>query len=258
MENRNDIQKLLVLRRLTRTISDLLRGQMKEYLSTLAPLLHPKVVFGDYIQSSRKESVKGADKAFKELQSLYENVASAKPFLLSKELKPPLDITSSAIEITPMEYHHVMQTDNESRTVSVTSPLKWVLNYSGFTPGRLSELLADRGRNADVVQSFVLHYLIMHIVVSKQTGIRNIFDALHFPFSTDYSQEFGELPLTFISSSVSTARPPDDLILESTELSGMAAFEEIINLDDIQKIREPFKEQLLDLVKSHSEDLDNK
>jgi len=257
MEERNDIQKLLVLRRLTRGISDLLRGQMKEYLSTLAPLLRPKVVFGDYIQGSTKELVKGADKTFKELQVIYENVASANPFFLSKELKPPLDITSSAIEITPMEYYYVVQTTNESKTVTVTSPLKWVLNYSGFAPGRLSELLADRGRNVGVVQAFIVHYLVMHTVVTKQPGITKIFDALHFPFSTGYSKELGELPLTFISSSVSTMRPPDDLILESTEVSGTAAFEEVVNLDDIQKIREPFKEQLLDLVKSHGEDLLN-
>lgn len=255
MEERNDIQKLLVLRKLTRAISDLLRGQMKEYLSTLAPLLRPKIVLGDYVQGSTKELVKSADKAFKELQSVYETVATAKPFFLSKELKPPLEIISTTIEFTPMEYSHVIQTDSGSKTVTVTSPLKWVLNYSGFTAGRLRELLADRGRNVSEVQAFVIHYLVMHIVVSKQAGITKIFDALHFPFSTGYSQEFGDLPLTFISSSVSTALPADDVILQSTEVSGMDAFEEVVNLDDIQKIREPLKEQLLHLVRSYSEDL---
>ncbi|MFP5261311.1 MAG: hypothetical protein ACLGJB_05330 [Blastocatellia bacterium] len=254
MEERNDIQRLLVLRKLTRSISDLLRGQMKEYLSTLAPLLRPKVVLGDYIQGSTKELVKNADKTFKELQSVYEAVATAKPFFLSKELKPPLEILSSAIEITPMGYSHVIQTEGGSKTVTITSPLKWVVNYSGFTPGRLSELLADRGRNLGEVQTFIIHYLVMHIVVSKQPGITKIFDSLHFPFSTGYSQEFGDLPLTFISSSVSTALPPDEVILQSTEVSGTDAFEEVVNLDDIQRIREPLKEELLELVRSHSGD----
>jgi hypothetical protein len=248
MEEPANIQKLLALRKLTRLMSDLLRGQMKEYLSTLAPLLRPKVVFGDYIQGDTKEMVKGADKAFNELQSLYETVASGKPFFLTKELKPPFEIISSAIEFTPMEYNHRIDTDRGSKTVTVTKPLKWVLNYAGFTPGRLGGLLADRGRNADEVQTFLLHFLVMQIVVARQTGITKIFDALHFPFSIGYQDEFGKLPLTFISSSVSTQLPPDAVILQSTELSGMDAFEEIVNLEDIARIRNPLKEQLLGMA----------
>jgi hypothetical protein len=247
MEEAN-IQRLLALRKLTRLMSDLLRGQLKEYLATLAPLLRPKMVFGEYIQGGAKEMVKGADKAFAELQGLYEGVAGGKPFFLSKELKPPFEIISAAIEFTPTEYDHHIETGKGSKAVTVTKPLKWVLNYAGFTPARLGRLLADRGRNADEVQAFLLHALVMHIVVSRQTGIAKILDALHFPFSTGYQDEFGKLPLTFISSSVSTHLPPDEVILQSTELSGMDAFEEIVNLDDIARIANPMKEQLLRLA----------
>jgi hypothetical protein len=253
MQQREDIEKLLTLRKLTRSISDLLRNQMKEYLSTIAPLLRPKIILGDYIQGSTKDLVKGADKVFKELQGTYESVAGQKPFFLSKELKPPFEIISSAIEMTPMEYNHLIKTDKESKMVKVASPLKWVLNYSGFTPSRLRELLSDRGRNASEVQSFVLHYLVMNIVVSKQTGVTRIFDALHFPFSTGYSEEFGGLPITFISSSVSTSLPADDVILQSTEISGTDAFEEVVNPEDIMKISDSLKEQLLDLVRTHGD-----
>src|ERR1700759_4722111 len=136
MQKSTDVQKLLMLRKLTRSMSDLLRNQMKEYLSTLAPLLRPRVVFGDYIQGGPKEPVKGADKAFSELQSLYESVAAGKPFFLTKELKPPFEIISSAIEFTPMEYRHRIDTDRGSKMVVVNKPLKWVLNYGGFTLAR--------------------------------------------------------------------------------------------------------------------------
>ena len=44
--------------------------------------------------------------------------------------------------------------------------------------------------------------------------------------------ELGELPITFLSGPISTIRPPDNVIIESTELSGADAFEEVINLED--------------------------
>ena len=95
----------------------------------------------------------------------------------------------------------------------------------------------------------------MHAVASKQTGVIQILDALHFPISSERSPTFGDLPVTYISSSISTIRPPDDVIIESTEISAMNAFEEVINLDDIVKMRDPLKERLIELVKSHGEDL---
>lgn len=255
MEESYDIQRLLVLRKLTRAIADLLRGQMKEYLSTLAPLVRPRAVLGDYVQGSTRETSKIADTAFKELQSVYETVARAAPFNLSGELKPPIEIISTALEMTPMEYSYEAQTERESKSVTVVSPLKWILTYSGFAPGRLKELLRDRGRAGEDVQSFVLHYLVMHVVLLKQSGVMEILDALHFPVSTGHEADFGQLPITYISSAISTVRPPDSVIIESTEISGMDVFEEIVSLDDIAALRDPLKQRLMELVQSYDAEL---
>ncbi|MGB9180919.1 MAG: hypothetical protein WCB68_16930 [Pyrinomonadaceae bacterium] len=255
MEESFDTQKLLTLRKVTRAVSDLLRAQMKEYLSTLAPLLRPRTVLGDYVQTSTKETTRGSDKAFKELQSLYEQIARTKPFNITAELKPPVEIINTALEMTPMEYEHEASTGQESKSVIVTSPLKWVLSYSGFSPKRLRETLAGRQRDHEKVKEFLLHYLVMHVVVSNQTGVTQILDALHFPVTSEHSPDFGELPITCISSSISTLRPPDNVIIESTEIAGRDAFEEVINLEDIQKMRNPLKDQLIGLVKNHGEHL---
>jgi hypothetical protein len=40
-------ERMLTLRRITRSMADILRQQLKEYLSTVSPLLRPKSVFGD-------------------------------------------------------------------------------------------------------------------------------------------------------------------------------------------------------------------
>jgi hypothetical protein len=254
MDDGYDIQRLLTLRKLTRALADLLRAQMKEYISTLAPLLRPKTVLGDYVQTSTKESTRGGDKAFKELQSMYEAVAGSKPFSLDPELKPPIEIINTGLEMTPMEYLHTAKTEHESKTVTVTSPLKWALTYSGFAPAQLRELLSRRHRDSAALKDAVVHCLVIRLV-ANQPGLMKVMEALHFPLGSETLPEFGSLPITHISSSVSTIRPPDHVIIESTEIAGRDAFEEIVNLDDVVKMRDPLKEQLIELIKTYGEHL---
>ncbi|MGZ8944182.1 MAG: hypothetical protein ACXW1W_02015 [Methylococcaceae bacterium] len=49
-------------------------------------------------------------------------------------------------------------------------------------------------------------------------------------------------------SPVKTILPPDELIIQSTELSGMSVFEEVIDLDEINQLTDPYKEHLFELV----------
>jgi hypothetical protein len=95
MDGRDSTHSLLVLRKLTRAIADVVRAQMTEYLATLAPLLRPKMVLGEHVEDGTKESIRRSDKAFKELQSLYETVSTAKPFNLPRELTLPLRLVGS-------------------------------------------------------------------------------------------------------------------------------------------------------------------
>ena len=108
MEEGYDVRRVLALRKLTVAVSKLLSEQLRDYLTTLAPLLRPRSVFGDYVQGGgSKEHVRsGSEAAFQELQSLYAQVAGAKPFGLSAELTPPVEINSAALEFTPLEYEH--------------------------------------------------------------------------------------------------------------------------------------------------------
>jgi hypothetical protein len=248
-------ERLLVLRKLTRAIADLLRGQLRDYLTTLAPLFRPKTVFGDYVGSPTHESVPGAEKAFKELQSLYEAVAGAKPFNLPKELNPPVEVLTSALEVTPVEYPHVAKSDKDSKQVSVTTPLKWALTYAGFTPKKLRDLLADRNRSTAALQQAVVHQLVLHVILARPTGVAKLLEALRFPLSTGKRPEFGELPVPYIASVLATVRPPDEVIIESTEISGTDVFEEVVNLDDIVQLRDPLQQRLLELVRKHGDDL---
>ncbi|MPY91462.1 MAG: hypothetical protein GEU99_26580 [Luteitalea sp.] len=255
MDGRDSIPSLLVLRKLTRAITDAVRAQMTEYLATLAPLLQPKIVLGDYIQGGSKESTRKADKAFKELQTLYEKVAGTKPFNLARELTPPLTFSGVGLEITAVDYPHTVQSGSDTRTIMVRSPLTWVLTYAGFAPSRLPDLLKAKLRPGDELERFVLSYLLMHVVTTSSRGLMHTFDALHFPITTSTSPEFGALPITRIGVGISTARPSDAVILESAELTGMDAFEEVVNVADLSTLRDPLKERLLEIGRQQAPEL---
>ena len=170
MNGRDSIQSLLALRKLTRAITDAVRVQMTEYLKTLTPLLRPKAVLGEYVQGGPKEPSRKADKAFADLQALYETVAAAKPYNLPRELTPPLSFTSVGLEITPLDYYHVAQSGADTRRIKVRCPLTWVLTYTDFPPTRLQELLDTKARSVEELQRFVLHYLVMHLVDHQRSG----------------------------------------------------------------------------------------
>lgn len=243
-------QKLLALRKLTRVAGEIINSQMREYIETLTPLFRQRSVFGEYIQGSGKETAKGAEQAIKELKHLYETIAIAAPFHLPKELDVPLMQMTSSLDLTPWEYTHVAEPDGEQKRVAVTSPFKWVIAYKGYSPRQLREILVNRNRNEGELQQAVLHYLAMHIVVSRQPGLARMLDALHYSLASCQVPTFGSLPITYITSSISSCLPPDALIIESTELSGKDAFEELINVDDIAMLGDPFRKKLMDTVES--------
>jgi hypothetical protein len=255
MDGRDGTQSLLVLRKLTRAIADIVRAQMTEYLSTLAPLLRPKMVLGDYIEDGSKESTRRSDKAFKELQTLYATVAATKPFNLPRELTLPLRLSGTGLEITPVDTPHVIQAGSNSRTIMVRSPLTWTLTYAGYAPTRLPDLLKAKLRPGDELGQLVLSYLLMHVVTSNSPGLMQMFEALHFPITTTTLPELGPLPITRVGVAISTTRPSDAVILQSAELTGMDAFEELINVGDLSQLHDPLKERLLEIVRQQAPEL---
>jgi hypothetical protein len=255
MSDRDNIQSLLALRKLTRAITDVVRVQMTEYLKTLTPLLRPHVALGEYIHGGHKEATRKADKAFKDLQAMYESVAPARPFHLQRELNAPLEFPRVGLEITPLDYIHVIQSGSATRRIKVRCPLTWVLTYTDFPPNKLQELLDNKSRDAAELQRFVLSYLVIHLVTTQDPGLMQIFDALHFPITTSKVAQFGDLPITRIGLPVATIRPSDAVVIESAELTGMDAFEEVVNVDDVKRMGDPFRERLLEIARQQTPEL---
>ena len=247
MAERDNIQSLLVLRKLTRAIADAVRTQVNAHLATLTPLFRPQTVLGDHIVGGGKESTRRAEQALKEVQALYEAVAPARPFNLRRELTTPFTFAPAGLEITPVDYVHVIQSGSDARRITVRCPLTWTLSYAGFSPSRLPDLVDPKVRGEEL-QRFILSHLFLHAVTTHQRGLVQVLDGLQFPLTTSKAPEFGDLPMTRIGVGISTHRPPDAVVIESAELTGMDAFEEIVNVEDISRLAHPLKERLMEIA----------
>jgi hypothetical protein len=148
---------------------------------------------------------------------------------------------------------HTAVSGASSRNILVRRPLTWTVTYAGFELARFKELLDMKlRRSEDDLQRFILSYLMLDVVTKHQSAVTGILETLHFPITKTTSPEFGELPVVRISLDVETERPPDALIIESAELTGMDAFEEVVRLEDISRLGSRFKDRLLEIVRQHA------
>jgi hypothetical protein len=262
MEDRFSTKKLLALRQLTRAISLAMRAEVVEYVAALLPVLRPSAVLGAYAQGGTKDNDGTVEKTFKELTALFESVAGSPPFDLHKDLRTPLDLVSWGVELSPVEYVRKVKTPAGEKSITITSPLKWALSYSGLAPGKLTstgfspqrmrELLNNRSRSTDELRQLVLHYLVMHLAVTKQPRLGKVFNDLHFPLVTERIPEFGQLPFTCVSSFVTTILPPDEVLIEHTEIAGKDAFEEVVNDEAMKTLPDPLRDKINELAKAHA------
>lgn len=249
MDDGFDIAQLLKQRKLTRIIADHLTRELRSHLATLNPLLNPKTVFGEHIRGGAKIAGKSAAEAMEELVSLYQDVHNANPFSLRSRFESPVTLLAASLEIHPAFYSYTASSEGGDKNISITSPLKWILSFEGFAPSRLAELLTSTVDNAGTkLQECVLHFLLLHLTLQKRVGVRRLLRALRFGVTTEHLPEFGKLPLVMLSAPLSTVRPPDRVIVESTEISGTVQFEEVVDSGAIETLQDPIKQKLTELI----------
>ena len=67
--------------------------------------------------------------------------------------------------------------------------------------------------------------------------------------------EFGNLPITCVTTAVSTYRPDDEVIIETTEISGSEEFEEFVKVSDVSGMKDALREKLMELVRTQGPEL---
>ena len=238
------LQELPEIRRKTEAIAKLLHEQLKQHLETLRPVFSPERVFGKHVGG--KVDVPGSERALLELQQAYRDF-SAKPYDLPVEFDPQwLTLVGNKLELHSWDYQHEAKAGSESKPVTMTSPLRWILSYgSNYSVSQARNVLQAREqRRPENLRQFVVNALVLHIVVSRFPGLTQLFSDLRYELGAASSTELGKLPLITLTSCLTSFRPSDDLILAATAFSGVPAFIELINLDEIRNPRDTLKERV--------------
>ncbi len=241
------LDELLELRQLTEKLSELLKGQLADYLGTLRPLLAPRRVLGKYAGATG--SIGREEENFQQLRKKYDEVCSR--FRLSSGLeKEHLSSVDADLELYPWEYTHEASGDSEPHPVTVTSPVRWVLTFhSDYTLGQMRDVMAGKAeRRPHSVRNFVVHALVINQVLGKNAGVGRILNNLRYQVSTEFSSEFGKLPLTTLQAPLRSFLPEDKLVLSATRFSGVPAFIELIDTESIEELEDPLQAKLNELL----------
>jgi hypothetical protein len=242
-------QELTELRRKTEVISKFLQDQLSTHLETLRPILSPERVFGKYLGSKGDSPL--ADRAFAQLQQHYRPF-STRPFDLPSEFDPHwLTLVGQRVTLYPWEYTHEAKTDRETRTITMTSPVRWVLSYtSAYTLSQARQALAGKGeRRPEHVRQFAVNALVTQLVITHTAGLAPLLSDLRYQLQTDSTPDLPKLPLTTITFGLPSFRPADDLILSATSFSGIAAFIELIDLDALSRLQDPLRTRIEELLR---------
>jgi hypothetical protein len=228
------------LRDASQQISQALNRRLSGYLATLTPLFAPRQVLGEYMESAFNQCVPGADKNFSEIEEQYKSIAR-ETFNSSSKLGTPLPNIKNELEIRPWEYLHPIDND-ANQMVRISSPVRWVLSYAAnYT---LSDLLKQRIRNEfpDVADAkkLLLNSLTIWKLITLSPNIAQLLSDLRFKVSIEKTPLSGALPHVVLTADVPAFRPQDDLIRTVIKLSGKQVFEELIDVDAIGDMVDPF------------------
>jgi hypothetical protein len=242
-------EQLASARKSTQVVSDFLEKRLIGYLETLRSLLVPERILGKLAGS--KFEVPGADKALAELQENYRRLPG-KPFDFAKEFEIDwLSEVGVKPEIQRWEYSREISTDSGKRAVAFTSPTRWILSYGpGYSVPQAIQAFSRRQdrRGTDQLRQFVVNMLVMQSLIARSGGLTSLIGELRYDVRTETHPGLSALPVVVVQSQIPTFVPPESVIAAATELSGINAFIELIDLEAIRQLSDPFKEKIAQLI----------
>lgn len=243
------LQELPELRRKTEAVARLLQEQLTRHLETLRPLFTPDRVFGKYAGGKAADGT--IERTWSELQQNYREFTK-KPYDLPQTLDPHwLTLVGTKLVLYPFEYSHAAKGPQESKAVTMTTPLKWVVAFSSdFTLAQMRQALASRDTAAaEKIRQFIVNALVLQAVVQKSAGLTALLSDLRYELKTETSPDLKNLPLVTVQSAIPSFCPADDLIIAATAFSGIPAFIELIDLAGVQHVKDPSTTRIEEALK---------
>ncbi|NOZ53870.1 MAG: hypothetical protein GXP08_12180 [Gammaproteobacteria bacterium] len=242
-----DLQQMGPLRNASQKKSQLLEKKLNGHLVTLTPLFTPRKILGEFMESAFKDKILGAEANFKNIDEQFKDI-SRNGFKMPMKLSTPVAGIKNTLEIYSWQYLYPIG-GNAEQTITVSSPTRWVLCYaSGLNLSRLLKAkIEGETLRGDDVKELLLNSLVLVTLLNKFPGIKNLFEDLRFSITIEKSQVSGELPYVVLNSPLSAFRPQDDIIQTVTQLSGLPMFEELIDLDGMDNLDDPFMAAVADV-----------
>ena len=242
-------EQLAVARKRTHAVSEFLEKQLLGYLDTLRTLLLPERLLGKLV-GSRVEAP-NPDKALSELQENYRQF-KGKPFDFPKDFETDwLTEIGARLDLHRWEYTLEIEADSGKRSILITSPTRWILAYGpGLSVAQAIQACSrkqDR-RGIDQLRQFIVNAMVIQSLIARSSGLTGLLAEVRYGVSTQPHPGLNGLPVVVIQSQIPTFLPPEPLIAAATELSGIAAFVELIDLDAVGEMPDPFKQRILELI----------
>ncbi len=243
------VDQLAELRQRTEAIAGLLRSQLQAHLETLRPLFAPRRLLGRY--ADRKEDVVGSEKAVTQLRERLAEVCGA-PLSLTPELdEDMLGRIDNRPELYPWEYTYEPKGEGEAKTLTITSPVRWILTYASGSPlSQVRQAVAGKHeRRSDSLRQFVINALVMRLLLDKNPGIGQLLTDLRYQVQVDKCPGLGALNFVTVRACLPSFRPADNLILMATRFSGVSNFVELIDIDAVHALEDPLKPRIEELLR---------
>ena len=243
------LQDLPELRRKTEAVAKLLQEQLTRHVDTLRPLFAPERVLGRYAGGKGEDA--SVERSYAELQQSYREF-TRKPFDLPQTFDQHwLTLVGNRLVLYPWEYQHEAKTDRESKPMTMTAPLQWVLAFtSNYTLSQMRQALAAKEPpRPENVRQFIVNALVLQLIVNKSPGLIALLGDLRYDLKIVTSPDLKTVPLVTIRSIIPSFCPADDLLLAAAAFSGIAAFIELIDVDGIRQAKDPLGARIDEVLK---------
>ncbi|MBC2714100.1 MAG: hypothetical protein HF978_02220 [Desulfobacteraceae bacterium] len=239
-----DNEEFIQLRKNTEKIAEILSKRLKGHLDILKPLFNPVKLLGAYLKSANMDDVPGSDKAFARLQEQYAAVCE-KPFGLPKKLQTPLSPISKQLVSVPFKYDLFMG-DTKDKATTIVAATRWVLSFQSECPySRLKAMVTGaETRQADDMKQALIEHLTIATVLENSKELTQLLEDLRYEMEIQTLEDLGGLPVVILKAPIQSFLPSDEFMLNVTQLSGIPAFQELVDLDALENMPDPLKEAL--------------
>jgi len=243
------LEDLVKLRAKTQKVSKWLRSELEDRLDALRPLLLPKRLLGEYIRGSASMQAKDGEKIYDGLKASYAGIAG-EPLRLPGQLESPIEPIPNQLVLHPWEYTHKMNVNGGAQTLTVRSPVSWVLMHAppiGLSEAR--QMISGAANRSDAnVKKFATHALVIKTIFDRAPGLARILDAMRVKVDYPTSPVTGKLTYVRLTAGVPSFRPTDEIIHNATSLSGVSVFEELVDVEAVSTLEDPVRKKLSDLI----------